>query len=49
MSRNGVKLPDVFPQEAQGPHAQVQSSVLKAMWNLASARGALRILLPTAM
>lgn len=33
MSINRVKLPDAFPQEAQGPHAQVQSSVWKAMWN----------------
>lgn len=33
MSINRVKLSDAFPQEAQGPHAQVQSSVWKAMWN----------------
>lgn len=33
MSINRVKLPDAFPQEAQGSHAQVQSGVLKATWN----------------
>lgn len=39
MSINRVSLPGASPRGAQGPHAQVQSSTLKALWNGGFSKG----------